>query len=163
MNNNPQMSVVACDVWAKAKIEEFFYSEWQKRTDATDCDLKLLLDERYSRVITFNYLLSRLPIRRALLDALLEDGGLLSYWEASGEIVKSLTDGDFNLLAMKEGFHVFGDNTAYYAYHVLRYSHSKPDLECIKKLGRMNNSARIKSQKDGGKLHRMASKYLQAQ
>src|SRR5690554_7974555 len=106
MNNNPQMPVVAREVWAKAKIEDFFYSEWQKRADATDFDLKLLLDDRYSRAVVFKYLLSKLPIRRALLDALLEDGGLLSYWEASDEAVKSLTNGDFNLLAMKEGYHI---------------------------------------------------------
>lgn len=156
--NNEQVPALTEQLRQRAGVESTFLVKWLAKTGVTDADIQVLLDSGYGKRTLFSYLIANISVDKYLLRAVNKNRSLLTYWDADHTAIKALREYSFRVLTLSED--CAQDKSALYAYLVLRNSSKKTELDYIKKLGRLNNNARLKSQASGGKLYKMAAPYL---
>ncbi|HEJ4320062.1 TPA: hypothetical protein SL531_001349 [Pseudomonas aeruginosa] len=123
---------------------------------------RALAQSDYSRMAIFKIIASSISPNRELMDAVNADTGIAAYWSASPESVKALSAEAFAAL-LESGHEDAGDRSRELAYLVLRHSTKKAELDYVRALGGMKNSARFTTQAAGGKLFKMVQPYLPSQ
>lgn len=138
-------------------IEKAAFNEWVEQYGVTNDMAKALMDASSDRYMLFGLAVHRI---KPVIDLVkTDDKSVLSYWSASADVVKSLSQEAFEAVRDQNDH---GEKTCFYAYTILRKSKLKSEFDYIATFGQMKNAAREKTQAVGGKLYNMAQKYLGA-
>lgn len=154
---NMDKEALIASIGDQGRIEPFAVSGWIERygLDAA----RHLAEAGFCRMGVFNIVVRGIWPNMELMDAVNARLDVDTYYRANPQDMKALSEPAFQALLASDT-EIAGERTRELAYLVLRHSDKPTELNYIRKLGRLKNTARIRSQAPGGKLYQMALPYL---